>query len=500
MQKNIILFSVLFLFVFIASLSSAGDDVFLQQGIAQYKAENYEEALSLLLKAKTSQPTSTLAAYYLGLTYKHLEKHPEAREQFLAALNQAPPVQDAYTELIETLYILDDLKSARQWIEKAEQAKARPSHIAFLNGLILTKEDRNGDAIAAFNKAKSLDSSLSQSADFQIALIQIRMRRFDAAKKSLQTISAIDPASDIASFAREYERALVKTLEASNKWQVTAGLAYQYDDNVLLKPTDGIPGVAISNESDSSVIATLSVVTPSLSNGAWSVSGRYNFYSNTHFSLHTHDIINNSLSLVPVYALQNGALSFPLTYSHVLLHQKEYMGLLTFRPTLQLLLAPGHIFQTSVSCTNQMMFQPSLDPDEDRDAAVYTASAGYIHPFNQGRNVFNLMYEFSKQDTDGRNWKNVGHRISTGFLLPFFRSDLNLALSGDIFFQDFDNVSTVFNLKRHDWVYTGSANLRWEISKKLSMNLQYSHTTADSNISVYDYKRNIFTAGFELQF
>lgn len=500
MQLKLVLFFVLFLFVLSFSFSSAADDVFIQQGIAQYKTENYEEALALLLKARETAPASSLVAYYLGLTYKHLEKHQEAKHQFIAALNLSPPVNDAYTELIEILHMHDELVAARQWLMKAEQSGVRPAHIAFLNGLVLIKEGRYEDAVESFTRAKSLDSSLVQSADFQIALAQIKMRRFDDAKKSLQTISAMDPNSDIASFALEYERALTKTLEASNRWQVTAGLAYQYDDNVLLKPTQEIPGVVISNESDSSIIATLSIVTPSLVSGQWSVNGRYNFYSNTHFSLHTHDIQNHSLSLVPSYSFNNGTLSFPLTYSHLWLRQQQYLGLLTFKPALQLMVAPGHIIQASAGYSKQEMIQPSLDPDEDRDSAIYTASAGYIHPFNQGRNLFNLIYEFSKQDTDGRNWENIGHRVSTGLILPFFRNDLNLILSGDAFFQDFDNVSTVFNLKRHDRVYTGSANLRWEINKMVSMNFQYSHTMADSNITVYDYKRNMVTVGMELQF
>lgn len=500
MKNKIFLILVFFLFILPLSLSSALGDVFSDQGIAQYKAENYEEALGLLLKAREAAPSSSLIAYYLGLTYKHLEKQQEAKNQFIAALNQTPPVQDAYTELIEILYILNELDAARQWLTKAELSGVSPAHIAFLNGLVLAKEGRHENSIAAFNKAKSLDSSLVQSADFQIALAQIKMRRFDDAKKSLQTISVIDPTSDMASFAQEYEKALAKTVEASRKWFVTAGLAYQYDDNVLLKPTEKIPGVLITNQSDSSIIATLGIVTPSLVSGQWSVYGQYNFYSSTHFSLHSHDIINNSVSVMPVYALPKGALSFPLSYSHLWLDQKEYMSLLSFKPTLQMIVSPEHIIQASAGYLKQEIIQPSLDPDEDRDANIYTASVGYIHPFNQGRNVFNLIYEFGKMDTDGRNWENRGHRVSTGLLLPFFRNDLNLILSGEVFFQDYNNINTVFGLKRQDWIYTGLANLRWDINKKISMNLQYSHTTADSNISVYDYKRNIYTVGMELQF
>lgn len=505
MQTKIVLLFVLFVVGLSSALCHAAEDAVVQQGIAQYKAENYEEALELFLKARAAKSTSQLLSYYLGLTYKNIEKHQLAKEQFLAALNQTPPVQDAYTELIDTLYSLDDLIAARQWLNKAEQSGVRPALISYLDGLVLMKEGRYREAVAAFNKAKGLDRSLGQSADLQIAIAQIKMRRFDDAKRSLQAIIAMDPASDIASFAQEYDRALAKTIEASKKWQITGGLAYQYDDNVLLKPATDI-GIPFPRESDSSIVATLSLVTPTYISGSWSINGRYNLYSNTHFTLNSHDIISNTVSFVPSYSFGKGALSFPLTYSHIFLDKSKYMSLLSFRPMTQFILSPGHILQASAGYSKQDMLQPSFDPViNNRDADIYTASAGYIHPFNKNKNVFNMIYEFSRQNTVGRDWKNKGHRISAGLLLPFFRDDLNLILSGDALIQDYDNINTAgsmfqINKKRADRLYSGSANLRWTINKTASMNLQFSHTTADSNIPIYDYKRNIITAGMELKF
>ena len=45
----------------------------LEKGIGQYKHENYDEALGTLKTARQEEPESTLAAYYLGLTYKQLQ-------------------------------------------------------------------------------------------------------------------------------------------------------------------------------------------------------------------------------------------------------------------------------------------------------------------------------------------------------------------------------------------------------------------------------------------
>ncbi len=489
----------LFLFVLIPTTSLASDNVLLDQGIAQYRAENYEEALELLLKARQTAPSAAVS-YYLGLTYKSLEMHQEAKAQFLACLEQQQPVQEAYVELAETLYILGELDAAGEWLNKAGQAGARPAQIQFLSGLLLSKEGRYDESLDAFSRAKGLDASLVRSADFQSALVLIRMRRYEDARKGLQAIAAMDPTSDFASFALEYDKALAKTIEDSRKWIITAGLSYQYDDNVLLKPSGDIPGIDITGEADSSIVAALGIVSPSLESGRWSVNGRYNFYSKTHFSLNSHDLITNTVSLNPLYSMNKATVSFPLSYSHIWLDQKQYMGLFSFRPSLQALVSPGNIIQMSAGYSRHDMVKPPVDPDEDRDADIYTASAGYIRPFNQGSYVFNMIYEFSRQKTSGKNWENRGHRFTAGLLSPFFRSDLKLILSGDIFLQDYDNVNTIFDIKRQDRLYTGTANLRWEAGKRFTMNFQYSHTTADSNIFVYDYSRNIVTLGMELRF
>jgi hypothetical protein len=113
--------------------------------------------------------------------------------------------------------------------------------------------------------------------------------------------------------------------------------------------------------------------------------------------------------------------------------------------------------------------------------------------------MFNLKYEFSKEDTKGKNWINNGNRINTGLLIPM--SDrVKLIMSGDLFMQDYKNTHTIFGKKRQDVIYTGSGTLMFEILRGLNVLLQYTHATADSNIAIYDYNRNIYTAGFEYRF
>jgi tetratricopeptide (TPR) repeat protein len=498
-KRSIILVSLLLLVLLQWTVTASASDDLLKEGINEYKAENFEEALDLLHKAREQQPNSSLAAFYLGLSYKQVGEYRLAENQFRDSLTLVPPVKDAYIELAEVLYILDELKEAQDLIAESEKENIKPGHTAFLKGLVLLKRGNFQDAVEAFRKAKEFDPSLSQPADFQIATAYLKERRFNEAKKSLRAVLEVNPTSELASFAKEYEKALTRTLEMYEPWRFTVGIAYQYDDNVVLKPSTAIPDIEITGEKDSSLVGTFGIDYIPLSSGPWIFNAQYNLYTNTYRNTNSHNLIVQSLSFIPGYNFSKGAISLPLSSNYVWVHEKEYLATFSTKPTLSIMFIPGHIGQFSIGYEKREFLQSPPDKDEDRDADAYSVSAGYVHPFSGGRGMFNLKYEFSKEDTKGKNWINNGNRINTGLLIPM--SDrVKLIMSGDLFMQDYKNTHTIFGKKRQDVIYTGSGTLMFEILRGLNVLLQYTHATADSNIAIYDYNRNIYTAGFEYRF
>ena len=77
---------------------------------------------------------------------------------------------------------------------------------------------------------------------------------------------------------------------------------------------------------------------------------------------------------------------------------------------------------------------------------------------------------------------------------------VKLNLSGDVTRQEYLNTSTIFGIRRDDTIWLGSAGLSWNVTPNVVVSTQYAHTTADSNIPVYGYRRNTLTAGVELSF
>ena len=500
-RKKIIFFIFLVVMLILGKTGLLSAQSLLDTGIKEYKAENYEEALEILTKAKSQQPDSSLTAFYLGLTYKQMGNYREATAQFKEALRLSPPAKDAYPELIETLYYLNEIKEAKDWMDRAEKERVAPGRLSFLKGLILLKEKNEKAALKAFKKAKELDPSLSQASDIQMARIYARQKRFSEAKESLKAVISVDPTSETASFAKEYEDALARSVKKYKPWSVIAGVAYQYDDNSLLKPSKRIPDVDISGEKDSSILTSLRFIYTPLLKEPWVFTGQYTSYTNTYFDNHRVNLINQSISLTPGYNFNRGVLTLPSSFSYLWLREKEYMSVIQTRPTFHYLFAPEHLGYFAVGYARREMLRspPNHNRNEERDGNIWSISPGYLHPFRGGKGLLYLYYEFSDDNTEGKNWENIGNRFTLGLIFPIVEK-VSLSVSGDILLQDYRHTHTFYGMERSDRIYYGSTGIRWEILKGLKLNLQYAHSRTDSNIDVYEYRRNVVQLGVEYTF
>ena len=475
----------------------AGENLF-QKGVNEYNLENYEEALDLFNQARREESDSPEIAYYLGLTCRQTGNFHEAAQRFMEAIQKNPFGKEAFLELIETLYDLNDLKSAKDWLFRAEKQRFSSGRLFFLEGMILLKEDHNQEAIMAFQKAKAKEQVLKSSADFQIAVAYAKDKQFKRSRERLQAIIQGDPDSDFSLLAREYDADIQRNLEKYKPWGASVGVAYQYDDNVVLKPTGVIPGVVITGDRDSSIITTLRAYYHPLLEGNWFLSNQYTLYANSYFNTTTHDLLNQTFSLNPGYNFGRSALTLPVTYSHVWLSGTQYLGVMSARPSLSINLLPNHFGQISLGYARRWMVQPALFSDEDRDAHIFIGSLGYSHSFWE-KGSLNLVYEFTWDLTDGKNWENNGHRFNLNLLIPIL-DKVSLSLSGELFYQDYTRTHSIFGIRRNDKTYSGTIGLIWELWKDVTLNLQYYRAKADSNLFIYDYERNVFTVGIQFSF
>jgi tetratricopeptide (TPR) repeat protein len=489
-------FLLLFVFALLLFPSAVFSSQLTDEGIRQYRNESYEEALELFRSADKSEPSS-LNSYYLGLSLKHTGSQDEALRQFKAAISKTPQEKLAAVEIIAMNLANGEDAEAATWIEWAEKEKVSPAEISFLKGELLFKKGDLKGAENSYRDAKNLDPDLSQQADLQIAQTRLSANDKEGARASLKAVIAHNPDNELAGFAREFELRIQEQL-VPGPWRVSIGANYLYDENAVSKPNTEIAGVSFPKRFDSSSSQTLRVSYDLPSQSEWLLSGQYNFFNNSYFSLGEFSTQSHTLSLSPGYRFSTLAVTLPLTYNYSLLDYKIYSYEISARPTVTYALSPEHILQASAGYAKREFFVSPVVAAESRNAEIYSGQFGYIFLFANGRGFFNIKYDSSFEDTLGDNWDALINKLSIEMLIPLGRKTY-IILSGETGRSNYP-VNSFFGVKRNDTSLAASIGINRQLYEMLYLNAQYSHSTFYSNIALYEYRRNVYSAGLELRF
>jgi len=496
-RKILVVWGILF---FLFSGVTFGQTVF-DKGLKEFREESYEEAVPFFLEARRLDPSSSTAAYFLGMTYKHMQNFKEAVPHLRDAVTLTPKIKEALVELIDVLYLTNQLEEAKKWIEVGEREEVFPARTQFLKGLVLAKEGRTKDAISAFEKAKDLDKDLTQTADFHIANLLVKEGRLKEARDRFKFVLTIDPTTEMGLFARDYEKFLTAKIEREKPWRLSVGMAYKFDTNVVLRPTSGPVSEMVTNEKDHVLNQTLRIgyTAPFSFKTPFNLSIQSSFYSDTYADLTSHQFISSMISAIPGYNFGKVSLSALLIYGYNWLKRRSYMTLNGVEPTLRFMIGSKSFGEVSIGYYRKRYLQRPINKDEDRDAENWAATLGWTYFLKNGEGLLNIRYSPSRENTEGRNWDYFQHRVSANLLYPLFKS-LKLQLSAETSFADYLNTHTVFLKKRDDDTYSGSFGLTYGLFKNLDAIANYTYTRTKSNIEVYDYRRHLFSVGLEFRY
>jgi tetratricopeptide (TPR) repeat protein len=479
----------------------------LKEGICQYRADNYEEAVELFQAARKEMPQSTLAAFWLGMAYKVQSDYPNALPHLTDAITLNPPIKEALVELIDVLYRLDKIEEADRWLAVAEKETIFPAKTAFLRGMALAKQGKYTEAIAAFEKSKALDPSYTQPADFQIGLAHMMERRYRQAAERFRAAVVQDPVSDLGTYARRYQELVEERDWIERPVRLALNVLGQYDTNMLQEPYS-YPGLADAGEEKSlGMLSTLRLDFVPILKAPWLFTAGYALMSSLHEkNSTTHDFLVNHISVMPGYNFGNFAVNLSASYTHALKRDPsytQYSDRLAVGPLVRVLLTEkkDQILEAYAGYLKKEYFKTPLFKDEDQSARGFDSHISWIKLYESGAMAV-LKYGFTSEDADGSNWSNSGHRLAVSGIVPLMKA-LRLQLGAEVLLQDYKHKSTIPAFKRaqrSDKIYTGSAGLIWDINRNVSLMIQYTGIRADSNIFLYDYDRHIFSAGAELRF
>ena len=471
----------------------------LEKGIGQYKHENYDEAIVTLKKAVAEEPASTLASYYLGLTYKQMQDYRNAGVYLRNAVTYSPKIKGALIELIDCLYQLDDLEEAKRWVAEGEREGVRPAQIAFFKGLISLKEGDGKSAVDSFNKAKELDTSMTQTCNYQIGLAHLKSSKFDEARKAFREVVLVDPSSNMANYANEYVDALARKEEAAKPLRLEFGFAWQYDDNVVLQPDNATLATGVTDKADSREVYTAQAEYNKQFNNYLALKGQYFFYYAKQNDLGFYDTLSNTFAIQPSLYYKQSMLTFPLGWSLTNVNDKFYLSTPSASAVYNYMVNDTNMAQAVVRYQNyNYIWAPNL-ADENRDGNELGGSIGWYLFFAKNKGFINVKYGANRDWTEGNNWNYAGNRATVTALVPVLEK-LNCTVSGDFFLQNFTRTNSIFGVYRKDQVYTLSTLIAYKFYKDSELRVQYTFVKDNSNVELYTYSRNITSLGVNLKF
>lgn len=527
-KRALIIILLLSIFFTVPAFGQTGNPV-LNEGIKQYQAENYEEAIEILTNFRKTEPSISMAAFVLGMAYKQINDLPNAEKNLRDTVGLTPKIKEAYVELIDVLYKLEKLDDAKKYLRMAEQEDVIPSKTSFLKGLILLKENNNKAAIESFEKSKKLDPKFSQAADLQIAIAYMKEGLLTKAKESLNLSITQNPLSDMAGFARQYQDVIDSAIKSHQPLRLTLSVLGGYDTNIISRPKSDALASGLDDEKGTVLQSSARLdFTPRIE-GPWLFNASYTAASILNSKhTHSHDSLANSISVSPGYNFGRFAINFNASYTNYLLrtdpdvspaadsspNYRKYMDFYTFGPALRFLANGTNVIELGIGCEKKDYdSQKFTGQNNIRNSIGPKAYLSWIWLY-MPNGFFNLRAEYNEEHTDGMNWENKGSKLTANLSIPLLSEEkaatfgpLSLQLTGGIYIQNYlydqtyqETDGSSVTDKRKDITYNGSIGLNWAFWKYASLICQYSVTGVDSNIPVNKYGRDSYMVGLEFRF
>lgn len=506
------IFLFLLFFVLMPGIVAAAGE--LERGIADFKAENYEEAAASFSQAYRANPRDARAAAYLGMTYKEMQDYPQAVRYLREAYALNPADAEVGAALAEACYTDGKYEEALKTLDSLPLPARTSTASNFMRGLIYSKQQKTGEAISAFTQART-DPSLQQQADYQIAAAYVQARDYAKAQSMFQSIIQASPSSTWAAFSREYVDALNRM---PSRFRLMLGAGIQYDTNVLGIPKDQ-QLVDIDRQSDFRRTYALHAEYALVQGPGFGLNVGYNLDIAQYFkkdydkrtpgtTLFSQDSISNTLWITPSYSTNDYSLSLLLSYNTLEIDYTHYADTYTISPALMVPIAPNHYGQVSLkykryeqpTTWSVKKFGGAPADEENRSGNSFSVAFDYFYQFAKGSGLINPRFELESNHAKGINWEYGAAKFSVGIMYPLIEKSLKAGLYSEIYFQNYTNINTFYNVKRRDTIITLQPSLTWTICKPLDLVASFAYINDHSNIDIYKTDRSIVSLGLEYRF
>lgn len=475
------------------------------RALVPFNNGQWDQAYRLFNQAVEADPSDALALYYRGLTQARRRMLAPAIQDMEHALQLEPALPHVALDLGIANFDAGQYAVAKTWLQRAHEQPADRFTAAYFLGLTLYRLADYAGAQAALKEAEA-DPELRGSAHYYEGLALLKQHQLEAARTALAAAAREQPQSEIGRAAQAYTGGEGRPFAPLRRkpWSLYAGLAFQYDSNVVLAPSDSELKSAegISHESDGRAAISAGGDYVLLAGDAGSVRAQYDFYQSVHFRLTEFDLQGHRLRLDAASQPAPWGYGLAVTYDFYALDYKSFFqeGLVT--PWAAYAERPGAITQAYYTFRGRDFFREPFNPARDGvDNAV-----GLRQSFALGTaaRVLSFGYQFDSESTDAHDFDYDANQADIDLMLPV--ADLATVELGyllrleDYLHPNSRAGSAGFAFRRHDNEHQFAVAVSHDLTPEVALTVAYIGVINNSNISPFEYDRHIISGGVRVTF
>ena len=426
---------------------------------------------------------------------------------FVSVPSPVLSAEETYWQSVIPFFQANDYEGAYNELEKL--LKTRPDNplLLRLQGVCLFELDQfdlaakilersvnlDPDSIASryyYAQALAYRGSLLMAIDILNEVIQLAPES-EYAQKSLEILPKIKNLAGSISAVKDYQR-----------WNVYGRTAWEYDDNVPTRANNS----TVSTPQDSWIFAyslygEYRLLDQKHDKSPFSLGGGYSIDGNVHSreSFQVYDLFSQKLSLFLSHSNTLWDKFYTArvqgSYNYSLLDSEDYSRIGSLEGNFSYYWH-NKITSDLVLGWNKRNFDWDSEFPEyySRDGDAYKIGIRNYLYLMDNRLILGLHYMYRRVDTDGMQYDVRSNDLTGSFdaYLP-----MKFRLNGSISYQQEDYTEFTPNPKRLDNVWTLNIALQRKIWREwLTLEANYSYTTADSNLDFAEYRRN--TVGIAL--
>jgi hypothetical protein len=347
---------------------------------------------------------------------------------------------------------------------------------------------------------------------YERGLLDQAQKEFEAA------IASGEPESELARSARAILQQRTAVPKGAKQWDLNLSISGQYDTNVVLLPT-GVqpPGgtTGISRKADFVTTFYARGEYRPIQTSEWTAGVAYGLYQSFHQKLATFDVQDHAPSVFVQRQLGRVTARLQYAFDYVRVGQDPFMLAHAVQPIVTIAESDSQFTQIQLRYQNKDFQDDRFAGNSFRDGKNWLGGVTQYAYFANGTGHVRLGYTFDTDRTGGGNpsvatpgvqtnadWAYKAHRLSVGLGAPEFWT-LRPSVAFDYYRMNYENpnsFSTDGTITRRDSIMFFTATIGRPLHDWLMMAAEYNYTKDQSNISVFNYSRNIFSLTLSSRF